>query len=112
MGDARSRPERQSKTGLEVNKHNSSMLELFTYNTLSGKAQPITIEAQRYLKILNANSDDSDAWFHVIDSVERFIKLGRYQSIIGGVVRPGRSEERRLGKEWFSRVSPRWSPYI
>src|SRR3546814_3136471 len=28
-----------------------------------------------------------------------------------GVARPARSEERRVGKEWVSKVRSRWSPY-
>ena len=63
MGDTLARPESQAKAGLEIDKYNRPVLELLTHYPLGRKTQSLTIEAQRRLKIINTDCDDSNSGF-------------------------------------------------
>ena len=63
MGDALARPQGQTQARLELDEHDSPVLELFADDAFCRKAQAVTVEAQGSVKVVDADRDDGDSWF-------------------------------------------------
>jgi hypothetical protein len=63
-GDVRTREKSELDAVLQVEVDNGAMLELGANNAFGLKAEPIAVELERHLQVVNSQCDDSDSRFH------------------------------------------------
>src|SRR5438309_8009524 len=64
MGEARARPERELESRLQIEERHGAMLELGADDAFGVQAQPVAVEPQRALEVVNAQGDERDARLH------------------------------------------------
>src|SRR5438094_4691119 len=66
LREARSGPERELESRLQIEERHGAILELGADDTFGVQAQPVAVEPQRALEVVNAQGDERDARLHAL----------------------------------------------
>src|SRR5687767_1357037 len=68
-GNARPRPERENEPALQLEERDCPVLELAADNALARQPEPVPIERERPIEVVDAKRYDSDSRFHRFGSI-------------------------------------------